>query len=621
MNEVTKLTLKRLNDDIVVSQDQQEQLLQLQRDILESIAINNNHTENLNLLCHAAEAILPNAVASVMLFDETRKHLNVRAALSLSQQAITQLNGLVPGPNAGSCAAAMYYQKPIFVADTSTDPRWADVTQYTIDFNICACWSMPIKSPNNLIVGSFALSSYEKRAPNDFQQKLLSIGANLAALILQRENMEKKLWNMAHYDPLTLLPNRILLQQKLNTALLNAKNKQQKIALLFIDLDNFKNINDNYGHLIGDKVLITVANAMQQCIREHDTLSRTGGDEFVLLVENTLEPDDIAKVADKILTTLSLLPPIEGTTTSLTTSIGISLYPDDANDSMELMRNADTAMYESKKTGRNKYSFYHTSLTEKIRHQLEIESEIKIALLNDEFQVYYQPQFSAENSTIVAAEALIRWQHPNRGLLMPIDFIPIAEKSNLINDIGLWVLKNTCIQGKNWLRQGINFKRIAVNVSIRQLVPEFSQDIFDILAKTDFPAKKLELEITESQVMEAGYIAITELDILQKQGISIALDDFGTGYSSLHQIHQLPLNKLKIDRNFVTELPDNKDDVILAKMIIAMAKALSLVVTAEGVETTEQQQFLYHEGCDLLQGFLLGKPMPASELERLMKTN
>ncbi len=607
-----------LHDYITLPQLQKEQLLQLQRDILESVAMSNNHTENLNKLCLAAQAMLSNAVASIMLYDKSREHLIVRVAPSIPDEGIQQLNGLVPGPQAGSCGTAVFCKTPIFVENTVTDTRWEFFDQFVADFNIHACWSMPIQTPDDLIIGSFALSSFESRAPNDFQKKLLSIAANLAGIILQRENMEKKLWDMAHLDSLTSLANRTLLNQRINHAITMASRHRHKIALLFIDLDNFKHINDSYGHRIGDETLIKTANTIKKHIRKQDTLSRIGGDEFVLLLETITESVDSSKVAQAILSSLNKTPPIAGSSNTISASIGISIYPDDALSSEALLRNADTAMYEAKNAGRNGFSFYESAFTQLIREQLTLESELKSALINDEFEVFYQPQFACYDSQFVAAEALIRWSHPKRGFLEPDSFIPTAEKSNLINQMGLWILQQTCLQGKKWLNDGLKFDRLSVNLSIRQLVKGFHHEVLMILNDTDFPSHKLELEITESLLMIKGNIAIAELKTLQGLGISIAIDDFGMGYSSLNQIQKLPLDKLKIDRSFIDELPDNKNNAALAKMILAMGKALSLKVIAEGVETEQQQAFLVEEDCDLLQGYLLGKPMRAAEIEQLM---
>ena len=605
------------NKSSSLSSESQELLLHLQREILEAVAINNDHPANLTKLCLSSEKMLPNSAASIMLFDDTRHHLNVRVAPSLPENAIQQLNGLVPGPNAGSCGTAMYCRTPIFVEDTATDPHWADFSQFRLDFNAQACWSIPIILPGDEMIGSFALTSFENRAPTEFQKKLLSVCGHLAGIILQREQMEKNLWNMAHLDTLTMLPNRALLNQRLNHAIETASRQQHKIAVLFLDLDHFKNINDSYGHTIGDEVLITAGNIMRDCIREQDTLARIGGDEFVILLENISDSLETCRVAEKILSQLSQIPPIDNANTTLTASIGISIYPNDATTVDEILRNADTAMYQAKKNGRNDYSYYEPALTYEIQKQLEIEAELRHALTSSEFELYYQPIFASSDNKVVATEALIRWNHPEKGQIPPGIFIPISEKSELIGKIGTWVLKNACSQGREWLNEGFEFERISVNLSIRQLISGCCEQINAILNETSFPANKLELEITETLLMEKGDIAISELAQLQALGISIAMDDFGTGYSSLHQIRTLPLNKLKIDRSFIMELPDNQEDVILAKMIISMGKNLSLKVVAEGVETEEQRQFLLDEGCDLLQGFLLGKPMPAIELQQL----
>jgi len=595
-------------------------LLKLQRDILETVALSNSHIDTLNKLCLLVEAMLPHAAASIMIYDENREHLVVRTAPNLSEEAIHQLNGLIPGPDAGSCGTAVFSDKPVFVENTATDPRWQAFSQFAHDFHVEACWSYPIHLPGDIVIGSFALSSFEKRAPTEFHQHLLHIAASLAGIILQREKMESALWDMAHYDRLTQLPNRTLFKQQLKRAIDNASHHKVKMALLLVDIDNFKHINDSYGHNAGDELLINVSNTIRLCVGSEVIIARAGPDEFIVLLENLTALIDVSITAQNILDAFNQPHLINNTQIALTVSIGISVYPDDTTDVNDLLRNADTAMHKAKADGRNSYNYYEPALTYEIQQQLKIESELRHAIANDEFELYYQPEYSTQNNQIVSAEALIRWNHPERGFISPGFFIPVAEKSDLILTIGSWALTTACRQGHKWLEAGINLDKISVNFSVRQLKLGCHKIINNILAETNYPAKKLELEITESLLMERGEEAIAELEVLQDLGISIALDDFGTGYSSLHQLGKLPIDKLKIDRSFISDLPGNENDLILTKLIISMGKSLNLEVIAEGVETESQMQLLIKEGCDILQGFYLSRPIPATELEKLLLT-
>ncbi len=594
-----------------LSTSQQESLLYLQRDVLESVATSNEHGDNLVKLCLATEAMLPKAVASIMLFDNSHENLVVRTAPSIPDAAILQLNGLTPGPQAGSCGTAVYYKKPIYVENTATDNRWQHFGQFAIDFNICACWSNPITDSHGQVIGSFALSSFETRSPIQFQKELLKVAAYLSGIIIQREKIESELWNQIHVDPLTLLPNRTLLNQRLQHGIEISSRNRTKIALLFIDVDNFKMVNDSYGHTVGDEILIRVANAMKQAVREQDTVARTGGDEFTILLEDINDPLDASKVAQKILDSTKESSHLEDI--EITLSIGTSIYPDDTQDQEELLRNADTAMYATKAAGKNSHSFYKPELTQAVQAQITLQNELRQALRNDEFVLFFQPIFNNTGQKIEGAETLIRWNHPTKGLVMPNDFIPAAEENGLINEITQWVMLHACTTAKKWLNNGIELKKLSINLSASEISLDCYKKVEMLLEQTGYPANRLELEITETMLMEQGQRAFRELEKIRELDVSIALDDFGTGYSSLHLLRRLPIDKLKIDRSFIMELPQNQDDITLTKLIISMGKSLSLQVVAEGVETEQQRHFLSEEGCDLLQGFLLSKPLPEED--------
>lgn len=600
----------------LLSSDCQEQLLLLQRNTLESVATNNNHKEQLRQLCFAAEALLPNAVASIMLFNEDVTHLFVRCAPSIPDDTVAQLNCLQPGPFAGSCGTAVYCGSPVYVENTMTDQRWQDTRQFAIDFDIRACWSNPIYT-NNKIIGSFALSSFENRKPDSFQKNLLKVCAYLTSVILQREKMEQDLQKLAYFDGLTQLPNRDLFSQQLEHALDKANRNNTKMALLYIDVDNFKYINDSFGHETGDAVLKDIAKSLKQSIRESDSLARIGGDEFVILFEDLEDPIQVSYLAKKALSEINLNSDINQFNSSI--SIGISIFPDDADNQTDMLRNADTAMYAAKSSGKNRFHFYEPELTRLIKEQVCMVNELKRALIEDEFVLHYQPIFRSSDLSVHGVEALIRWQHPEKGLLSPYSFIEIAEKHGLIGQITQWVLKNTCVQAKSWLDKGINLHRISINLSVEDIQNDFHEKVARLIQETGFPPSHLQFEITETMLMEHGLEVIAELEKIRDLGIMIAIDDFGTGYSSLNQLKRLPVDKLKIDRCFIKDIPEDQDDITLTKMMISMSQHLSLAVVAEGVETQSQADFLINEGCEYLQGYLYAKPMPENELIQLLK--
>ncbi len=611
-----KSDITQVNSGLPACPQYHEQLLLLQRDTLESVAIDNNHKEQLYKLCRSAETILPNSVASIMLFDsEEANSLTVRCAPSIPEEAVEQLNGLTPGPHAGSCGNAVYCGNPVYVENTMTDDRWRDSKQFAINFNINACWSNPIRT-NEKIIGSFALSSFETRKPNKFQRDLLAVCAHLTSVILQREKMEQDLQYLAYFDGLTRLPNRDLFNKQLTHAIDKASRNNSNIALLYIDVDNFKYINDSFGHATGDTVLSMIATSLKQSIRDSDCLARIGGDEFVILLEDLNDPLLAGNIAKKALDEVNSNKEISRFNTSI--SIGISSFPDDAHNQQDMLRNADTAMYAAKSSGKNQLHFYKPELTSSIKEQVEMVNDLKIAIEEDQFVIHYQPIFRSTDLSIHGVEALIRWQHPEKGLVPPIQFIPIAEKHGLIGKITQWVIKRAFKQVKSWLDHGIELHRISINLSVVDVQAGFHKKIEQLLKETQFPSEHLQFEITETILMEHGLAVITELEKIRKLGVMIAIDDFGTGYSSLNQIKRLPVDKLKIDRSFIQDIPNDEDDVTLTKMILSLSQHLSLSVIAEGVETEEQAELLRNEGCEYLQGYLYAKPMPANELLTLL---
>jgi len=449
-------------------------------------------------------------------------------------------------------------------------------------------------------------------------KELSVINETLVDEIHERRRVESSLKHVAHHDALTNLPNRLLLDARLSHAIERAKREDLQVAVIFIDLDHFKNINDSLGHDVGDQLLVAISNRLLHCVREDDTVSRLGGDEFIIIIEQVHDIGDLDALLKKIMKITSQTISIKDHNLSTSASIGVSIYPDDGKNAEQLMRNADAAMYHVKENGRQKYHFYTQDLTATAYDRVILEADLKRAVIDAQLLVYYQPQVSLENRKIISVEALVRWKHPDLGILPPNQFLYIAEKTNLINDIGEAVLTTACQQIVKWKQQGLPIENVAVNVAGNQIHHGNLVDkVKAILRQTNCKTEWLELEITEDFIINKTNQAISTLQELRNLGISLAIDDFGTGYSSLSHLKQLPVNKLKIDRSFVRDINNDMEDAALVQAIIAMGKSLNLKLIAEGVENGSHEIFLKAHGCEYAQGFYYSKPVTADEIEKM----
>ncbi|MCP4596600.1 EAL domain-containing protein [Neptuniibacter sp.] len=477
-----------------------------------------------------------------------------------------------------------------------------------------------------LQTGSWEGEIWDRRKDGEIYPKRLSItsvynsrGALLYYVgvfsdISHIKSTEDQLRHLALHDSLTGLPNRLSFNQKLDHAIKHADRIQQNVAVLFLDLDRFKTINDSLGHPVGDSLLNEVATRLKSCLRNDDTIARLGGDEFTIIMEEIRIPEDAAKVAEKITEALSAPVEIEGHQFYITTSIGISLYPEDGESVTDLVKNADAAMYRAKEAGRNCYEFYSSELAATAVARLELEGELRQAIKNQEFSLHYQPQFNIQSGAIIGAEALIRWQHPERGLVPPDMFIPIAEETGLINQIGELALFKACRQLMNWRSKGFNLPKVSVNVAGKQIISgQIINQVNDALATTGLSPESLEIELTETTLMQQTEKTIATLNQLRELGVTISIDDFGTGYSSLSYLKTLPIQTIKIDRSFVQDIPTDSNDVAITRAIIALSKTLQLSVIAEGLESEQQQTFLIKENCLQAQGFLFSRPLPSEQ--------
>tara|TARA_R110002051_G_scaffold17586_2_gene51279 strand:- start:136549 stop:138747 length:2199 start_codon:yes stop_codon:yes gene_type:complete len=420
---------------------------------------------------------------------------------------------------------------------------------------------------------------------------------------------------LAHHDPLTRLPNRLLLTERLTNALVRAKRREQRLGLIFIDLDRFKTVNDSLGHAAGDELLRIAGERMLGLCREEDTLARLGGDEFVILVENLAETDDITPIAQRLQRGFARPFDINGQRIHLSVSLGMSIFPEDGQESAELLTNADAAVSQAKSNGRNTYAFYTQALTEKARRQMSLQSDLHQAIRQKQLQVFYQPQVNMLSGQVVALEALVRWQHPLRGLISPGEFLPVAQDVGLLIPIDEYVLNQACRQMRQWLDAGYPLSCVAVNMSGSSLERgDVLNKVKKALLEAGLAAAYLELELTESEIMQQGDRCIETLDALRELGVKLSIDDFGTGYSSLLRLKRLPVNTLKIDRGFIVDLPASGNDSAISRAIIALGQSLQLSIVAEGIETQAQHELLRDMKCDIGQGFLYSRPLDAAAI-------
>ncbi|MET3116674.1 diguanylate cyclase (GGDEF)-like protein [Undibacterium sp. GrIS 1.8] len=726
-----------------------------EKEILEMIALDKPLAHILQDVCDRMERLLDNeALCAIMMFDERNQSLQLGAAPSLPAEFCVSIESLPIGLRNGSGPAAIHHNRIIVVDDIAHNQLWEHGRKLALKHGLRSCWSVPITTAFNVVLGTVDIYHHTKRSPSEDEQALIKDATDLIALAIDKKNMEQSLeeseqryrsvvtnltegimvvapggqiltcnpsamrilkinsndaqnagrrhryfkriinedgteqkmgddlvskvfrtnipilnlsiglelrdrsiaWlvvnvlpisqisskattavlisftdttevretqrqlqYIASHDALTGLPNRHQLHQRLQHALFNARHNQHKVAVLFLDLDRFKNVNDTAGHAAGDNLLKDVATRLNSCIRTTDMLTRLGGDEFVIVAEAFDTALHLKELAERVLAQMREPFLIDGNEYHLGTSIGISIFPHDADDAPTLLRSADSAMYYAKELGRNNYQFFTTELNVRAQHRYTLEKNLRRALIEEEFLVYYQPKVCLSTSRILGAEALIRWQMPESGLIPPTDFIPISEEIGLILPIGRWVLEQACKQTKVWRDTLIPDLVVSVNISPRQFQdPSLVKFIHQVLEETNLPANALQLEITEGLLMGEIDLLLPVFAAIKKLGVSISLDDFGTGFSSLSYLQRFPIDNLKIDRSFIREIPENQDSVILTHAIIAMANALGMSVTAEGVEKAEQMFFLTESGCQEMQGYYFSKPLPKDEFEQLL---
>lgn len=599
--------------------------LELDRNILKKINSATPLHYVLEDLTRQAEALHPEMICTILLLDENGKHLRHGAAPSMPEAYNKALDGLEIGENAGSCGTAAYSGQRVIVEDVQQHPYWAAYQDLARQANIRACWAQPIKSYEKRVMGTFAIYHRDPSTPSAAELVLIERYAQLAQMAIERKKYEDEISHAAFHDPLTRLPNRRLLVDRLQQALSASARTHRHGAVLFIDLDHFKTLNDSKGHDVGDLMLSEVARRLQDSLRNSDTVARLGGDEFIVMLTD-LDKDFqksalLAKaLGEKILETISMPYMLSGYEYHSTASIGISTFYGITDSVDNLLKHADTAMYQSKHAGRNRLHFFNPSMQEALETRFALQSSLRKALAEQQLSLHYQIQVDRDNR-VFGAEALIRWQHPDRGQIPPTDFIPLAEESGLILPIGKYVLETACKQLKIWEADAkTKHLLLAVNVSLYQFKqPDFVDQVIATLKQTQANPTRLKIEMTESMVVEDVPETIEKMQLLRAAGVRFSMDDFGTGYSSLASLKRLPIQQLKIDRSFVSDIATNPSDAIIVKTIIAMGNTFGLNVIAEGVETEAQLEMLKQYECPAFQGYLFSKPLPIDQFQVLIQ--
>ncbi|HWT53190.1 MAG TPA: EAL domain-containing protein [Rhodocyclaceae bacterium] len=552
-----------------------------------------------------AEAALRLADAVYKSTDQGIVVMTAESRIISINEAFTQISGYTATEVIDRCFDIL------FPDASALEPMWASIAAKGV-------WQAEVRNRGkfgNEFDVWLTVSAIDQAGPG---ARYVAVLSDISSLMATQRQLE----HLAHYDALTELPNRLLFQDRLQQAIAQQARRRQLLALLMLDLDGFKGINDSHGHPVGDRLLQQVAARLRGVVRHEDTVARLGGDEFAVILDSPCSVDGIEQVAHKLLAEIGRPFDLDGLKVEISTSIGIALYPDDAANAVELTRNADTAMYGAKEAGRNAYRFYQAEMTRAALHRIELERALRHGIEQHQFEVWYQPQLDIAQRRVTGAEALLRWNHPDMGWIAPAEFIPVAERTGLIIAIGEQVLRQVCADGQRWLAAGLDFGRLAVNVATPQIErSDLLGTVNRVLAESGLPARHLEIEITESVIMANAERTHQVLDEIQKLGISTAIDDFGTGYSSLAYLKELPIHSLKIDRAFIRDLPDNSTSATIARAIVSLGHNLGYRVIAEGIETEAQWSFLQAEGCDEGQGYLLARPMPAEQFESWIRNH
>jgi diguanylate cyclase (GGDEF)-like protein/PAS domain S-box-containing protein len=605
----------------ITERKRQDDFRRGQAQILEMIARNESLEMILEALVLLVEAEVERTSGAIMLLDRDGRRLHHGAGPNLPGAYRRIVDGVAIGPSVGSCGTAAWRGVPVIVDDVMTDPLWADFSTVAQRYGLRSCWSTPILTAQNNVLGTFALYSPEVRQPTPPEMELVAMATHIAGIAIERKRGDERIHFMAHHDELTGLPNRAFFKERMAKTLHHARRNGRKVTVAYLDLDNFKDINDSLGHGAGDEVLKEVAARMADGVRASDMVVRLGGDEFVVvLVHQSNHDTGITRRLRELHKAVRKPIPYRDKQIAVTCSIGVAAFPSDGGTAEELLANADTAMYRAKQLGRDKLHHHHGARDAEIDLPVSEQEELRQAIISHQLVLYYQPQVDVATLEVTGLEALVRWNHPTRGMVPPCDFIPMAEESGLIIPLGLWVLNEACRQACVWQDMGLPPIRIAVNVSAKQFTDnDFARHVEEAIERVDLAPRWLELELTESVLMQNADRALATMNALRQLGVGFSIDDFGTGYSSLASLKMFPFDRLKMDRSLIEAVPSDKTAVAISLAVMSLAQTLKLGVVAEGVETDAQCEFLRFAKCEEAQGYRFSKPLPADQVPTFLR--
>lgn len=604
----------------ITHRKREERLHEGEAAILERIAGSADLADVLDILLRLVEAECPGIKATILLLDEQGGRLHSCSAPSLPQAWIDAVEGVAVGEGVGSCGTAVARRQAVIVSDVDTDPLWRDYCDFIRPFGLKACWSWPIINTEGRILGTSAMYCATSRDPTALERRLAAFATHISGIAIQRKQAEDRIRFLAQNDALTGLPNRARLEPIIEHALRNAAQVGTEVAVVFIDIDSFKHVNDGLGHRAGDGVLQVIANRLLSILDPREAAARFSGDEFVVLLRDAgLDTGVTSRRIAALQAALGAPIVIDGRTFHLTTSMGVAHYPRDGSTAEGLIANADAALFRAKEFGRDNVQLFTSEMKLGSAGRLFRQEEMRRGLRENEFLLQYQPQVSLKTGLVEGVEALVRWQHSTLGLLAPGDFVPLAEQTGLIVKLGDWVLRNACRQARAWQQAGLRPMTVGVNVSARQFRErDWIGQVAAALAESGLEPHWLELELTESVIMQDPRTAVATMQALRDLGVQIAIDDFGTGYSNLSSLKTFPISRLKIDQSFVQGLPDARGDSAITGAVVSLGHQLGLSVIAEGVETAQQMDLLRDMGCDAVQGYFVGRPMPAAAVEAML---
>ncbi len=595
----------------------------LRNKILELIACSAKQSDILHAIVDAVENENPDAMCSILLLDKTEKKLTLGAAPSLPDFYNQAIDGLVIGQGVGSCGTSAYTGKRVTVIDIATHPYWAQWSELTKKANLTSCWSEPIIDNRGKVIGTFAIYFKKATSPTTKDFRLIEQFVSLSRIAIEREKVDQLIWHQANFDHLTQLPNRSLVNEYIVNIIKEAKRGNTQFTIAMLDIDNFKDVNDSLGHSAGDALLVETAKRIKDTLRESDIIARIGGDEFIIVLTNTNGVQNIEVVGNKISAALAKPYHFDEKEIYCTASIGVAIYPNDADNINQLLKNADHAMYGAKAKGRNTIHYFTDNMRTDFLKRMQLIQDLRIAVEKKQFFLVYQPIANLKNNNTYKAEALIRWQHPEKGLISPLDFIPIAEETGLILEISEWVFQQVLQDLTLWRGAYCENLQISINTSAVQYKNHGKQILnwVEQLKQNNIPPHALTIEITESLLMENQAEVDNIIADIRQQGVMVAIDDFGTGYCSFSYLKNFSIDYIKIDQSFVKGMSLDNNDMALCEAIIVMADKLNIEVIAEGIETEQQRQLLATAGCTFGQGYLLAKPLLKKDFEQFLINN